>query len=129
MRTNLMLAALLAAFVSYPANAQLRRTISFDNNCAKGVRVWISHADGYRNWHVHGPFNYSSMEGPTRLEDNGVTLTQTDDHAVYIYAESVDGRTVWEGDYPQQFQGTRFNMMKANTSIRNGQLYISLTCS
>lgn len=113
-----------------PAEAQVKRYISFQNDCGTAIRVYVSHADGYRNWHAHGPFIIQAYEGPIRLEANGVTLTQTENHEFYFYAESLDGRRVWEGrDYTAILNGVTYRMRRASVEVDGGWLNARLTCS
>lgn len=112
-----------------PAQAQIRRYISFENACNRAVRIYISHADGYRNWHPHGPFELSANEGPIRLEANGVTLTQTENHDLYFYAESLDGAEVWDGnDHTATYNNINYRMRRAVVEINGGWLNARLTC-
>jgi hypothetical protein len=130
MKKALMYSASLLMIVgsTSQAQAQVKRYISVDSHCSKPLRFYVSHADGYRNWHVHGPYDFAAYEGPTRLKNNNVVLTQTENHDLYIYAESMDGRTVWEGNYNFDYNGLQFSMMKANLSIQGGELRVKLTC-
>jgi hypothetical protein len=119
----------LAVLSHGDVQAQVKRNISIDSNCPKALRLYISHADGYRNWHVHGPFQFAPNEGPTKLKDNGVVLTQSENHDLYVYAESLDGKTSWSGDYSFEFNGLTFGMMKAALSLVNGEVRVNLTCN
>lgn len=129
LRTAIAATILFSSIAATPAYAQVRRFISFENRCNRAVRIYISHADGYRNWHVHGPFVIQAFEGPTRLEANGVTLTQTDDHELYFYAESVDGTmSVTGSDHLATYLGVTYRMRRANVTVTGGWLNAVLTC-
>ena len=104
-------ACIAALMVSTAAHAQVQRYISIDSVCGKAMRVYVSHADGVRNWHVHG-----------------IVLTQSDDHDLYVYAESLDGSRFWSGDYGFQHAGMVFNMVKAPASLVDGELRFKLRC-
>lgn len=122
--------AALAVGSSGPAQAQIRRFIAFESGCDRPVRLYISHADGYRNWHAHGPFVLSAYQRPIRLEAGGVTLSQTDNHDLYFYAESLDGAHVWEGtDHRATYNGVTYNMRRAPVSLSGGWLNARLTCT
>lgn len=124
-----LLAASALALPALPAEAQVRRFIAFENTCNFPVRVYISHADGYRNWHPHGPFVIQAREGPIRLEANNVTLTQTENHELYFYAESLDGNRFWDGsDHTATYNGVNYRMRRANVEIEGGWLNARLTC-
>lgn len=124
-----MLTASALALSALPAEAQVRRFIAFENTCNFPIRVYISHADGHRNWHPHGPFIIPANEGPTRLEANGVTLTQTENHELYFYAESLNASRVWEGnDHTVTYNGVTFRMRRAYVEIDGGWLNARLTC-
>ena len=126
---NLVFNSLLfVGFVPMPAAAQVKRYISLDSFCSRAVRIYISHADGVRNWHVHGPYNFAAYEGPTRLNNNGVTLTQTEGHEIYFFAESIDGSKQWQGSYNFEFNGISYPMQKATLSIVGGELRVKLSC-
>ena len=113
-----------------PAEAQVRRYISFQSSCDRPVRLYISHADGYRNWHAHGPFLLGAYQAPIRLEANGITLTQTENHDLYFYAESLDGNDLWEGtDHAATFNGVTYNMRRAPVTVSGGWLNAHLTCN
>jgi hypothetical protein len=120
---------LLALMTPNHADAQVRRNISIDSNCAKPLRIYISHADGYRNWHVHGPFEFSAYEGPTRLRVDDVVLTQTENHDLYIYAEALDGSSIWSGNQNFEYRGMTYSMTKAALTVVNGEARVNLTCS
>jgi hypothetical protein len=125
-----LLAASALALPASPAEAQVRRYIAFENTCNFPVRVYISHADGYRNWHAHGPFIIPPREGPIRMEANGVTLTQTEDHELYFYAESLDASRIWDGsDHTVTYNGVNYWMRRANVEVDGGWLNARLTCS
>jgi hypothetical protein len=117
-----------AVFYGSLAHAQDRPYISVDNDCEKPLRLYIQHADRYRNWHPHGPYIFAANEGPRRLEDNGVTLTQLTNHDLYYYAELLDGSGSWSGDYKVKYDGRILRMKKANPNLVNGQLRITLSC-
>lgn len=121
-------AAVFALLGQGQAFAQTKRYISVDSRCSKPLLLYISHADGYRNWHVHGPFSFGAYEGPTNLRDGGVVLTQSDDHELYIYAESLDGTSTWGGSHHFNYRGLSFGMMKAPMNLVNGDVRINLTC-
>jgi hypothetical protein len=123
---SLLIAGSLAMQVE-SAQAQVRRYITFTNGCRFNVRFYVSHADGWRNWHVHGPFEFAAWDGPRRLEANGITLTQTENHDLYVYAEDSRGGT-WEGDHVYEYQGTMYRMMRATTTVSGGELRVRLTC-
>jgi len=121
-------ASVVALMCSTAAQAQAKRYISIDSVCSKAIRLYVSHADGYRNWHVHGPYALGAYEGPTKLRDSGVVLTQTENHEMYIYAESTDGSYVWSGDHGFEYGGLTYNMKKANASLVDGEFRVKLTC-
>jgi hypothetical protein len=125
-------AILIAATVgtTTTAQAQVRRFISFENTCNHQVRVYISHADGWRNWHPHGPFIVPPFSSPMRLEANGITLTQTEGHDLYFYAESLDGSgLLWDGsDHVATFAGVSYTMRRAPVAVNGGWLNVRLTC-
>jgi len=124
-----LLTASALALSALPAEAQLRRFISFENACNFPVRVYISHADGYRNWHAHGPFIIQPYEGAIRLEANGVTLTQTENHELYFYAESLDASISWGGtDHTVTHNGVNYRMRRAYVEVDGGWLNARLTC-
>lgn len=125
-----LLTASALALLAVPAEAQVRRYIAFENTCNVAIRVYISHADGYRNWHAHGPFVIQAHEGPIRLEANGLTLTQTENHDLYFYAESLDGRRIWDGrDHTATYHGVNYRMRRAYVEVDGGWLNARLTCS
>lgn len=137
MKRFIGLAASLCAVVSTmiapvsAANAQsyVLRYIMIENACYKPLRIWVNHADGWRNWHVHGPYEFSAYENAIRLSDNGTTLTQRDDHNLYVYAESLDGSSIWSGDYAVMYRGAQYNMMPVNFSIERAAFFVSFTCN
>jgi len=125
-----LLTASALALSALPAKAQVRRYLAFENTCDVPVRVYISHADGYRNWHPHGPFIIQPHRGPIRLEANGVTLTQTENHDLYFYAESLAGDLIWEGrDHTAIFNGVNYRMRRAIVEVEGGWLNARITCS
>jgi len=127
-----IMACFAAAFAFLPvdpAHGQIRRYISFQNSCGTAIRLYISHADGYRNWHVHGPFVIQAYGGPIRLEANNITLTQTENHDLYFYAESLDGSGVWEGtEHSASLNGVTYRMRRAAVTVTGGWLNARLTC-
>jgi hypothetical protein len=124
-----LLAASALALPALPAEAQVRRYIAFENSCDVPVRVYVSHADGYRNWHAHGPFIIEPYRGAIRLEANGVTLTQTENHDLYFYAESLDGSRIWDGrDHTAGYNGVNYRMRRAYVEVEGGWLNARLTC-
>lgn len=129
--TNAVVAAiLLSTTVTVPtaATAQTQRDIMIENQCYKPLRIWISHADGWRNWHGHGPFDFSGNEPAIRIRANGRILTQRDDHRLYIYGETLDGSEIWDGDFPNTVNGVSYNMREVNYSVDRGTYYVSFTC-
>ncbi len=124
-----LLTASALALSALPAEAQVKRYIAFENSCNVPIRVYISHADGYRNWHAHGPFILQPQRGPIRLEANGVTLTQTEGHDLYFYAESLDGDLIWRGDYITVYQGVNYRMRRADVEVDGGWLNARIACS
>jgi len=127
---SLYVLAFLVIGIPTAAQAQVRRYISFENRCNSAIRLYISHADGWRNWHPHGPFIIQGRQGPIRLEANGITLTQTENHDLYFYAESLDGGGVWEGtDHVATYNGVTYRMRRATVSVTGGWLNASLTCN
>jgi len=130
LKAALMSACVVLASAPTVASAQVKRYISFENDCPYPVRIYISHADGWRNWHPHGPFVLDGNEGPIRLEADGVTLTQSDDHELYFYAERLDGNGVWDGeDHWATYNGIEYGMRKANVTVNGGWLNARLTCN
>jgi hypothetical protein len=129
---SLSLAALALSVLgtAIPANAQAQelRPIMVENLCRKPIRLWINHADGYRNWHSHGSYFITAYQGSTYLEDRGVRLKQLTDHGLYFYAESTDGNTVWDGQFNTPVNGFDLPMRKANYSYRYATYHIQLTC-
>lgn len=121
-------ASLVALMFSSATQAQTQRVITVENMCAKPVRLYVSHADGFRNWHVHGPYIMGAFEGPNHLRDNGVVLTQSENHDLYIYAESLDGRRVWSGNHGFWYGGLVFNMTKVTLNMVDGGLRFRLLC-
>jgi len=113
-----------------PADTEGRRYISFENGCDHAVRIYISHADGHRNWHAHGPFELQANQDPIRLEANGITLTQSANHDLYFYGESLDGSGVWDGaDHTATYNGATYRMRRAEVEVLdNGWLNARLTC-
>ena len=125
-----LLTASALALSARPAEAQVKRYIAFENTCNFPVRVYISHADGYRNWHAHGPFIIQPNQGPIRLEANGVTLTQTENHDLYFYGESLDGRLIWGGrDHTIALHGVNYRMRRASVAVEGGWLNALITCN
>ena len=113
-----------------PAQAQVRRYITFENACGLPVRLYVSHADGYRNWHAHGPFVLSAYQGATRLDANGIILTQTEDHDLYFYAETTNGTVIWDGTaHAASFNGVTYMMRRAPVAVVGGELGTRLTCN
>ena len=127
---SLCVLACLAIGIPATAQAQVRRYISFENRCNSPVRIYISHADGWRNWHPHGPFIMEARQGPIRLEANRITLTQTENHDLYFYAEALDGSgDVWEGnDHVATYNGVTYRMRRATVTVTGGWLNASLIC-
>ena len=128
--TLVTLAVAVLGSVTVPAaQAQVRRTITFENDCVLPVRIFISHADGWRNWHSHGPFVLSAYEGPNTLTVDGRTLVQSDDHDLYYYAESLDGTEIWDGSvHTALYNGVTYLMRRAGVTLSNGSLNTRLTC-
>jgi hypothetical protein len=124
-----LLTASTLALPAFSAETQVTRFIAFENTCYFPIRVYISHADGYRNWHAHGPFIIQANQGPIRLEANGVTLRQTDDHELYFYAESLDASRIWAGnDHSVNYNGVNYRMRRANVEVEGGWLNARLAC-
>ncbi len=121
--------ALFAISAPLPASAQAAlRPIMIQNDCGKSVRLWINHADGYRNWHSHGPYDFASYKAAVYLEDRNVRLKQRGDHSLYFYAESLDGAKIWEGGFQTYVNGVDLPMQKAPYSLHYAAYLIRLTC-
>jgi hypothetical protein len=117
-----------AAFAPAVAQAQELRPIMVQNNCYKSIRLWIRHADGWRNWHNHGHFVFAGNERALYLTDNGVRLSQRTDHSLYFYAEAINGTGTWHGTIPVNVNGYILQMREANYSLQYGAYQILLTC-
>lgn len=125
-----VLAVVLAALPAVtPAAAQswTLRPILVENFCHRAINLWVSHADGWRNWHGHGEFTIAGY-GSTYLSDYGVRLTQRTDHDIYYYAETIDGSLTWEGGLNQNVNGYSLPMRQQGYVLRNGAYAIRLTC-
>lgn len=120
---------LVAAGMASAAQAEIRRPIQVQSVCDRPLRIMISHADGYRNWHPHGWWVFQPKEGPKSLAVEGRVLTQLEDHELYFYAESTDGTFSWEGGTFVNFNGTRYPMRKATTVVERGNLVLILNCN
>lgn len=118
----------VASLTPVAAQAQDLRPIMVENLCHKPVRLWINHADGYRNWHSHGDYYLSGYKSSTYLEDRGVRLKQLTDYGLYFYAESTDGNTAWDGGFATNVNGYTLPMRKAAYSVRYACYHIHLTC-
>lgn len=122
------LAAATSAIVPTAAQAQDLRPIMIQNNCYKPIRMWVNHADGWRNWYSHGTFNFAGYEPSLYLTANGVRLLQRDDHKLYFYAETTDGGLIWQGSYPTNVDGYSLPMREANYSVQYAAYHIQITC-
>jgi hypothetical protein len=121
-------AAILASF-STAAQAQLQRRIIIQNDCNSAIRLLIRHADGYRNWHMHGWVNIDPYE-TTGLTSRGQRLTQSDNHTLYFYAESTDSRGyLWDGDQYHEWNGVNYGLRRANVTAQGTELRTRITCS
>ncbi len=104
---------------------ETQRRIVFDNRCNAPIRLLVRHADGYRNWHIHGWYDLDPHE-VTGLTSNGTRLTQSDNHTLYFYAESSDNRGyLWNGDHNEEWRGTTYGScvaarVAAATMLRTG---------
>lgn len=117
-------------FGSASAQAQTLRPIMIENNCYREIRLWVTHADGWRNWHGHGAYLFSAYEPAIALSDRGTRLMQRDDHNLYFYAEATDGSGVyWGGDYPNTVNGTTYRMRQAEYSIERGAFVVQINCN
>lgn len=105
------------------------RYITFQNNCRWAVRLWVYHADGWRNWHPHGPFELSAYSGPTRLLAGNTYLTQSDGHNLYYYAETLGRTRTWDGNQQVAYNGITYNMRLAEVGIQNGNLGHVMNCA
>ena len=123
-------AVVMSAFATFtPASAQAQevRPILVQNNCHRPVRLWINHADGWRNWHPHGEFTLPAYSS-TYLEDNRVRLSQRTDHDLYIYAETLNGDVTWQGNQMTVVNGFNLPMRTINYSLQYAAYRVELTC-
>ena len=123
-----MLAAILGTPLATAADAQTQRRIVFDNRCNAPIRLLVRHADGYRNWHIHGWYDLDPHE-VTGLTSNGTRLTQSDNHTLYFYAESSDNRGyLWNGDHNEEWRGTTYGFRAARVVAEGNLLRTRITC-
>ena len=126
------LAVALSTFaVAAPSTAQAQelRPIMVRNACYKQVRLWIHHADAWRNWHPHGSFLINGNAAATYLTASGVRLMQMTDHDLYFYAEATDGSGTWDGDHTVTVRGVDLPMKPAKYELKYASYYIELTCN
>ena len=112
-----------------PVAAQTARQIVFFNECARPLRLMISHANRPQGWHPHAWWSFEPNER-AYLAVDGQRLMQLDDHAIYFLAEATDGSgVVWSGeDHATQWDGQRYSLRRAVTGVVDGDLEIRLAC-
>ncbi|GMG84439.1 hypothetical protein LNKW23_36550 [Paralimibaculum aggregatum] len=121
-------AAMFAVLAAGSAQAQSCRHVYVENKCHKSLRILIEHAPSYRNWEPVGWYDFEPNER-SRLLVGEDPMCHLLDHSLYIYAESTDGQFTWAGeDSSVQFNGTWFDMRKANKIRYKGGTKVDFTC-
>lgn len=130
-----LLSAAVAVCVLAAGAAQAQqscRDVYVENKCFKPIRILIEHAPSYRNWEVVGWYDFEPDERSRLLVDND-PMCHLLDHSIYFYAESTDGEYTWaadggEDDSEVQYNGSWFDLRKANKTLYRGGTKIDITC-
>ena len=100
--------------------------IYLENRCSKSIKFALDYKTIHGSWKTDGWWEMKSGES-AYLSDNGGKLTSNNSIA-YFYAETLDEKTVWEGnDNTTYLDGKKLYMKKKLDST--GSLDFILTCS
>ena len=104
------------------------RDIYLKNGCALDVELAIRYKNKDDQWVTKSWYSYDGNSG-SYLASGGQRLKTSNDVA-YIYARSILGNEIWEGEHARKIGRTTYKMRQVTMTVdEDGDYVVSLTCN